>query len=192
MKTIKLNNSEKTVKVDDEDYPVLSRLNWYISDGGYAITDSPVKHIKMHKLIIGPVPSRCVIDHINRNKLDNRKTNLRVVSCRENLINTNRIDNARHFYYDTRRNVWVIDSKSLGVRYVKVPNPEIAERVVKRLRLGFPKQLALSEALTPTISISNWSTCDITYKDYLEAKEKNMTIKNVRRKSKRGPAKEKK
>ena len=91
MRTIKLTNSNKIIKVDDEDYPVLSRLKWYESDNGYAITDSPVKHLKMHKLIIGPISRIAVIDHINRDKLDNRKENFRSATKSENRINYKKV-----------------------------------------------------------------------------------------------------
>lgn len=199
MKTIKLSNSDNFVKVDDEDYPVLSRLNWYVSDCGYAITDSPVKHLKMHKLIIGPIRKNAVIDHIDRDKLNNQKSNLRVVSQKENCRNTDKYNESRFFYYSTKKKKWIIDSRSLGVRYIQVDTPVIARRVVTRLMLGFPKDLALSEANTQTISITNWERFGITYSDYIEARKLGITIKNYRRRlsrmgkiSKRGPAKKKK
>ena len=189
MRTIKLTNSNKIIKVDDEDYPVLSRLKWYESDSGYAITDSPVKHIKMHKLLTGPIPNRSVVDHINRDKLDNQKKNLRVVSRRDNVRNSDKFDNSKYFYYDIRRNNWVVDARPFGVSYMVVPNPSVATRVVKRLKLGFPKDIALSESLNPTISISNWKAHSITYSDYKKAKDNNTTIKKMSRISRRGPAK---
>ena len=199
MKTIKLSNSDNFVKVDDEDYPVLSRLNWYVSDCGYAITDSPVKHLKMHKLIIGPIRKNAVIDHIDRDKLNNQKNNLRVVSQKENCRNTDKYNESRFFYYSTKKKKWIIDSRSLGVRHIQVDTPVIARRVVTRLMLGFPKDLALSEANTQTISITNWERFGITYSDYIEARKLGITIKNYRRRlsrmgkiSKRGPAKKKK
>lgn len=185
MKTIKLSNSDNFVKVDDEDYPVLSRLNWYVSDCGYAVTDSPVKHLKMHKLIIGPIGKIAVIDHIDRDKLNNQKSNLRVVSQKENCRNTDKHDESRFFYYSTKKKKWIIDSRSLGVRYIQVDTPVIARRVVTRLKLGFPKDIALSEAYTQTISISNWERFGITYSDYIESKKLGITIKNYRRRMSR-------
>lgn len=38
MKEILPTNSDKKILVDDEDYPLLSRFNWYVSDMGYAVT----------------------------------------------------------------------------------------------------------------------------------------------------------
>ena len=181
MRTIKLTNSDDLVKIDDEDYPVLSRLNWYLSDGGYAITDCPVKHIKMHKLIIGPIPNCAVIDHIDRDKLNNQKSNLRVVSQSDNVRNSDRCDNCQHFYYDTRRGKWTIDSRTLGIRYMVVESPEVARRTISKLMLGFPKDVALTEARKPTISTTNWKQFNITYADYINAQRLGISIKNYRR-----------
>lgn len=187
MKTLKLSNSAQIIRVDNEDYPVLARLNWYLSDTGYAITDTPVKHLKMHKLLIGGLPPRTVIDHIDRDKLNNQKSNLRVISQRDNTINSGRVENAKHFYFEVRRKKWVVDSRSLGVRGMYVDNPTIADRVVKRLKLGFPKDLAESEAYNPTIAITNWLVHDIDYKTYKDSTIEGMSVKEYRRKiSKRG------
>lgn len=187
MRTIKPTNRNAGILVDDEDYPVVSRLNWYISDTGYAITDSPVKHLKMHKLLVGPLAPRRVIDHIDRNKLNNQKDNLRVVSQSINSRNSYKYENSKYYYY-SKRGVWVVDSKELGVRYLRVPTPTIADRVVKRLKLGFPKDIALREAMSPSIGITNWARQGIDYEEYLNAKKQNKTIKELRHISKRGKA----
>jgi len=190
MKKILLSNANQKTLVDDEDYPLLNRLRWYVSDTGYAITDSPVKHLKMHKLIVGPIKKKVVIDHIDRNKLNNQKDNLRIVSQSVNSLNSDRADNAKNYHYSEKRG-WIVDSKRLGVRYLPVPNTIIAERVVKRLKLGFPKDVALNEAINPTICLTNWGRNNITFKEYIEAKKKGSTIKKLRLEtiSKRGKAK---
>lgn len=177
MKMIKMTNSDKFSFVDDEDYPLLSRLNWYISDNGYAITDAPVKHIKMHKLIMGPIQRKVVIDHIDRNKLNNQKENLRAVSQSVNRRNSYRYENAKFYYFDIRERRWTIDAISLGVRTMRVDSPAIAERIIKRLKLGFPKKIAYEESITPTISISNWKNNQITYDIYKKARDNNMSIR---------------
>lgn len=82
MKEIPLTNSPLLALVDDEDYPVLSRHRWRIEDGGYAITDM----IRMHVLIMGR-RVRYQVDHADRNKLNNQKSNLRFVIHRYNTFN---------------------------------------------------------------------------------------------------------
>jgi len=43
--------------------------------------------IRLHRLVMEPMPDDLVVDHINRNTLDNRKVNLRVVTQQENIWN---------------------------------------------------------------------------------------------------------
>lgn len=49
--------------------------------------DNKTMHIKMHHLIIGTPPAGMEVDHINRDELDNRCTNLRFVTPGQNLVN---------------------------------------------------------------------------------------------------------
>ena len=80
-------------KVDDEDFPLLSRLKWYPmrvrdSDVMYAQTvfgGSSRNTILMHQLVMGNAPRGMVIDHINTNGLDNQKENLRFLPNAENI-----------------------------------------------------------------------------------------------------------
>lgn len=73
--------------VDDEDYPLLSRHKWQLShDDGYAVTTVQTRFGKnntfyLHRFIIGGF---CTCDHINLNKLDCRKENLRRATMQEN------------------------------------------------------------------------------------------------------------
>ena len=75
------------ILVDEEDYNFLNRLNWYVDKKGYAITSMNNKHIYMHRLVFGSVPPNHVVDHMDRNKLNNQKSNLRAASITENHLN---------------------------------------------------------------------------------------------------------
>ena len=46
-------------------------------------------HILVARVFIGERPEGLVIDHINRDKLDNRVENLRYITQKENMLNTN-------------------------------------------------------------------------------------------------------
>lgn len=82
MKEITLLRGEK-VLVDDEDYSELSKYRWRKSTFGYAIrhimVDKKVVNIWMHRQIMN-TPKGMDTDHINRNRLDNRRSNLRVAT----------------------------------------------------------------------------------------------------------------
>lgn len=83
----------KVVIFDDEDAELVNRHSWFLNTHGYACTALRVapgkkgrRTIGMHRLILGDPDSKHV-DHINRNKLDNRRTNLRPCSISENNRN---------------------------------------------------------------------------------------------------------
>lgn len=82
-----------TVLVDDEDVELLSKFNWHMLKTGYAIVvihHGSVKTretVSMHRFIMGMPPKGLHVDHINRDKRDNRKANLRICSISENMRN---------------------------------------------------------------------------------------------------------
>ena len=71
--------------IDAEDYERLSKYKWNNSNGR-AVTTVKRKHIHMSRLIMDP-PKDKVVDHINSNPLDNRRSNLRIVTQSHNLLN---------------------------------------------------------------------------------------------------------
>ncbi len=81
----------KIALVDDEDFEWLMQWKWFYHDG-YAATNSGKwpnrKGAKMHRLIMN-TPSGMETDHINCDKLDNRRSNLRICDGTQNQANTN-------------------------------------------------------------------------------------------------------
>ena len=87
--------SGKFALVDDEDYDRLMKIKWYFNNGGYAINIVKpgkkngllkFKHTLMHRLVLN-TPEGFDTDHINGDKLDNRKENLRICEHNENMRN---------------------------------------------------------------------------------------------------------
>lgn len=72
--------------VDADDYERVSKIRWYKTEG-YALTKCDKLCSSMHKLILGAPPQGKVIDHVNRNRLDNRKENLRFLTESQNAQN---------------------------------------------------------------------------------------------------------
>lgn len=89
VKELKLKNGKVTL-VDDEDYEYLSQWNWTSNVKGYIWRqyriDGKRKNIYLHRLIMNQ-PKVFVVDHINGDKLDNRKSNLRLCTVAENVRN---------------------------------------------------------------------------------------------------------
>lgn len=73
--------------VDDRDFELLNQWKWRTHSKGYAIRMVGRTVIYMHRLI-NNTPEGMETDHINRDKLDNRRSNLRSVSGTKNKINT--------------------------------------------------------------------------------------------------------
>ena len=71
------------VLVSQEDYDEMSKSPWYLSSDGYAYNP---KIGYMQKILMHPPKGMCT-DHKNRNRLDNRRGNLRVVTPSENSKN---------------------------------------------------------------------------------------------------------
>lgn len=93
-KTIDLINGGKTI-VDSDDYELFSKFRWFQNSGGYAHrqgwTDKVHWTIWLHREI-NKTPPHLFTDHINGNKLDNRKCNLRTCNKSQNGANVGKSD----------------------------------------------------------------------------------------------------
>lgn len=76
------------IAIDAADAEKAMRYSWCISKTGYAVANTGSRVIKMHRYLLDILdePS-LVVDHINGNTLDNRRSNLRVCRQDENLRN---------------------------------------------------------------------------------------------------------
>lgn len=86
MKKIKLTQGKFAI-VDKKDFEFLNQWKWSYDSNGYARRNDNGKKIYLHKLI-NNTPDGFLTDHINRNKLDNRRINLRNVNKSENSFNS--------------------------------------------------------------------------------------------------------
>jgi hypothetical protein len=91
MKYIRLAKNKKAI-VDDEDYESLNKFEWRVCNTGYAVRSvgNSKKRtqitILMHRFIMKAQPKQ-QIDHVNRDRLDNRKCNLRFCNDSQNQAN---------------------------------------------------------------------------------------------------------
>ena len=100
MKIIELTQGRSTV-VDDEDYEFLSQWKWQVTTKGYVYRMFKVngknKAIPLHRLLLKP-PKHLQVDHINGDKLDNRKENLRAVNQFQNMANRPKLGQSSSIY----------------------------------------------------------------------------------------------
>lgn len=87
---------DKFTLVDDEDYLWLNRHKWFVCKE-YAATWLDNTNKKMHRLILS-APPHLQVDHINGNKLDNRRFNLRLCTRSQNKANIKRYKGSKHPY----------------------------------------------------------------------------------------------
>lgn len=91
---ILLQNTGNYCDIDDEDFELINKFGrWHENDSGYAIKKTRISgknvSIRMHALI-NKTPKGLHTDHIDGNKLNNRKTNLRTASAEMNSWNRHR------------------------------------------------------------------------------------------------------
>jgi hypothetical protein len=94
MAQVKLVNSDKVAIVDDADYAEVSRYNWRLSSTGYPsrtyrrLERAQQGTVQMGRHILGmPYGDKREADHVNRDTLDNRRSNLRITSRAGNAQN---------------------------------------------------------------------------------------------------------
>lgn len=77
-----------TVFIDIDDVGLLKPHIWFIQDYNRKTIATKInkKSVYLHRFIMD-CPSDKVIDHINHNRLDNRKNNLRICTQKENMNN---------------------------------------------------------------------------------------------------------
>lgn len=90
-KIISLTNSDKIVIVDEEDFEHLSQWNWqFFKSSGHAgrcqWINGKSKTFLLHREI-NKTPDHLFTDHVNGDKLDNRKKNLRNCNKSQNGMN---------------------------------------------------------------------------------------------------------
>src|SRR6266436_3752554 len=89
MKYILLTQNRKTL-IDDEDFEWLNQYKWSVNSSNYPSRYGYINgkrvFITIHRFIMNP-PVRMQVDHINGNRFDNRKENLRICTRSQNCTN---------------------------------------------------------------------------------------------------------
>ena len=116
-----------TAIVDECDLALVSQTCWFRSVAGYACKsrreNGAMRILLMHRLILGlpELSDGREGDHVNRDKLDNRRSNLRITTRAENAQNQPRHKSNRSQYrgvqWDASSNRWQARCTLNGHRY---------------------------------------------------------------------------
>lgn len=115
---------DKEILIDTENLESLIKHRWFLSksnkhkDYVRVMCNISSKKIRLHRFILNITDSKIEIDHINRNPLDNRKCNLRIVTKSQNGFNremrkTNK-SGYRGIWWDKSRNKWFVSLRIDG------------------------------------------------------------------------------
>lgn len=87
---IPLVNSSAFALVDDADYAFLMQWQWRLNNKGYAVRSEVIAgkrvYVNMHRVILD-APRGRYVDHIDNNKLNNTRINLRLCTGSQNQAN---------------------------------------------------------------------------------------------------------
>jgi len=103
------------IKISPEDADLLVDFDWRILQRGYCQNTRGVPERLLHRVIAirmyGPISEGLEVDHINRNKRDNRRENLRLVTSKEQARNHSvRSDNTSGYTgvtHDEMTGLWI-------------------------------------------------------------------------------------
>lgn len=132
MATVRINIGKAIAIADDEDNEMLANYAWRLHTDGYAVSnfyeprdarkkmshDNRVNRIvRMHRIVMGAQRGQ-EVDHINGDRLDNRRGNLRIVTSSQNKMNSAiRKDNRtghKGVFYERTRGQWLAYVKVSG------------------------------------------------------------------------------
>lgn len=146
MKKIKLHGKygeNKNAFVDDEDYNTINQYKWYVDQNGYAKYSAGLKTIYMHRLI-NPTKKGIMVDHIDRNRLNNTRANLRNADKSLNMHNRayqkNSTTKVKGVYWYKNYGLWESQiqfrGKKIRIGYFRLKSDAASARYAAETQLG--------------------------------------------------------
>lgn len=101
--------------VSSEDFERVSKRKWSYHHSGYVVRGKP--QISLHRFILGAKKGQH-IDHINGDKLDNRRSNLRFCTSAQNQYNKRAMRGIpKCVSYRPSRRAWIVRIQADGKRH---------------------------------------------------------------------------
>ena len=115
----------------------LHKHSWMITSRGYVATSIKGNRVYLHRLLMNP--NTLQVDHINHNKLDNRKSNLRIVTNKENHHNKppNKLNTSgcSGVHWNKQCKKWCTQLRTNGVCVSSTLHESLEEAIAKRKEL---------------------------------------------------------
>lgn len=122
--------------IDTEDLDRVKNYKWRLNTWGYAETGHK-QSVLLQRLILNTYDKNLIVDHINRNRLDNRKENLRIVNKSENAVNadlrTNNSSGVTGVSWNKNLGLWRAYINYNSKRYELGYSKDYEEAIKKRL-----------------------------------------------------------
>ncbi len=141
----------RVAQVDEDDYARIRQHKWRYMTNGYAAKEDATvdkkESILMHHEILW-CPEGFEVDHINGDKLDNTKANLRVCTRGENQRNVPKLKNNKSGYkgvtFDRWTGRWVakIGHKGKHINLGRYKTPELAAKAYDRAAIEYHGEFA--------------------------------------------------
>lgn len=108
--------------IDKDDFDKINKYSWSMMGRGYIKSKIDGKNIYLHRFIVDQYDPKIIVDHINKDPLDNRKKNLRTATLSENAFNRKKSANKSSEYkgvsFDKNKNKWQAYFKIDQVKYL--------------------------------------------------------------------------
>ena len=143
--TVGFNNCNEVFTCNESDWKFLKSFCWVKGKDGYPVTRLPNRvNVRFHQMVLD-IPKGMYCDHVSRNRLDNTRNNLKIVSPAENSKNKSLLSNNKSgctgVCYYKRSNKWraylTTDGKQKTLGYFDKKEDAIKARMQVGKTMGF-------------------------------------------------------
>ena len=131
--------------IDEADYDKIKHITWRLSSKGYVVGyyKATKGKVLLHRLILD-APSDKMIDHKDRNPINNKRENLRLCTCSENHKNKKAHGGSKYLGVTVHTTKVSHNTKKFGLK-TYISKPRIIAKIVKNIQtlkkfLGYLKQ----------------------------------------------------